>query len=715
MSKFKKGDIVRVKADVKVDDTIRNTVFVFDMTEYIEQCLVIDEDLGNGKYKVQGNNWTWCEEWFEDEVVDAMSTIMDKSSTYTPTEEEIKYLKDASLRVLNRFDYSPTENGIDIILNEWLHNKGWLINLFKKHPQYVDGKFYIKIEAELKRPIDKKGIRDFADWVKINADKAIIQREELMIGMFTMYEYKTAMDETQYIANSMVDNSVYNGMTKAEWYKEYLRMENVFCKAKEKIGFEYYYLGSHMVTMSGKYIQVAVERAVNQIERMPDPQYIDEEYANYVNDVLEKTNLKTKCVVGNKTTKFIGKLLRELGMDKIVDIQTESWVDANGEHQTRVKDKGYNYYRALLGDSINPYTYKQPVYISVNPIDYWMMSIGYKWTSCHGINLDNDYGYRGEWSSGTESYMLDDCSLIAYVLPTKEAREVYGEAEYEPEECSKLKRCVFFLAEDKLVQSRVYPDGRDGGDESLAGQLRAVVQKLIADLYETPNFWKSEKGTSACKEVINTARGATHYEDYFHYSDCNVSYLKRIDGMLNKNVIVVGHKPICPCCGDEHTTTENIMCDECREDYYAKCENCGCGIQEYGEYIYTEDDHYYCCEDCAERDGYYCSEDTGNWIYEDNLYKDYYTNEYYEYEGDDAVESYEGHWYRNEYNCEADGNMWCEDIEGYSNEYERTEDGYYVYDMNEAIKTDDGKLYWDEDKAKEAGYEQNEDGNWIAA
>ena len=189
--------------------------------------------------------------------------------------------------------------------------------------------------------------------------------------------------------------------------------------------------------------------------------------------------------------------------------------------------------------------------------------------------------------------MLDQSSVVFYFLP----ESFNGD---KPEFEAKVKRCMFYLGEDKLIQSRVYPDGRDGGDASLAPDIRAIMQKLVAEMFNVPNLWKLEKGTCVCDEVT-TSRGP-HYRDYLTYEDCNVSFMRRIDGYINRKDFRIGSEIICPECGEIHYEEENIYCDRCADG--CKCTSCGDSIDP--EYSYHINGEYYCdncvsrCDECGE-------------------------------------------------------------------------------------------------------------------
>ena len=70
------------------------------------------------------------------------------------TNEERKYLLSRMEWVLddNRYDYS--ESALNKIIDVWAQNKGALIEAFKRHPNYIEGKFMIAFDSDYDRDID---------------------------------------------------------------------------------------------------------------------------------------------------------------------------------------------------------------------------------------------------------------------------------------------------------------------------------------------------------------------------------------------------------------------------------------------------------------------------------------------------------------------------------------------------------------------------------
>ena len=580
------------------------------------------------------------------------------------------------------------------------------------------------IPANLKRPINIEGIRKFRDWANGQYTE-MLKEYRVMIGLHDFVEYRRAWNHLDMLLGELPEKAIINGRTWAEYKAEYDRMENVISNVYEKIDIAYLSdaKGNDFAVPREIYNKMSIfddvlHMAFRNVEE--EQNLLSEEKTEKLNRKLEEGGFTTRAIAGQKIAKFIGKLCKETKLNKIVDRQVVEWRDRDGNLHEREKDLGYNYHFALLGDSINPLYYTREIVISVNPIDFWTMSFGYKWASCHTIDKNNTRGngsdnYSGCYSGGTESYMLDESSLIVYVRPTQEELESIGEENLPMEIQSKFKRCIFYLGEDKLVQSRMYPDGRDGGDMGLAAQIRNILQKEIADLLDTSNMWTLKKGTDACTSVIETAYMAPHYRDYSHYSDCNVSFLRRINGDLNHNLIKVGSSIICPECGERHTTEEWITCESCRNEYYATCDRCGDGIRETDEYIYTSDGNYYCCASCAEDDGYRYCEDTEEWE-EGWIYDDY--NGYY-YHDDSEAEYINDYTYVNAEHAEADGWIWSDIDDEWARECDIAIDEgsneYFITSRHEYIETADGKYYLSEEEAENDGYTINEDGEWIIA
>lgn len=653
-------------------------------------------------------------------------TIMTKESNFKLTEEQMVKLVGEATHLLKEYEYDVTDEALRKIFAKWENKKGWLVDLFRKDARY-NGNGQIVIPASLTRPVNREDINKFVKWATKEYTN-ILAKREIKIGFFTLDEYTDMRRDVYHIYDSLSRGDTHNGRTAEEWKAELRRID-------DRISKELQGRSTWLIQLESRTAQIyrddydslvrfndILAQALRRCTEREIPNILDKESVEYINEKAERMGIETRAMLGQRVNKFIGKLLKELGMNHITDIKTVTWTDPNtGELRTREKDYGYNYWYAFLGDAINPVTYTKEVVISVNPIDYWTMSFGYKWASCHTIDKKNkrevsSSNYQGCYSGGTESYMLDDSSFIVYVRPSAEELASIGESELPMEMQSKFKRVVFMMGEDKLVESRLYPDGRDGGDESIAGQMRNIVQKVVTDLYETPNMWTLKTGTSACREATNTDYNSPHYRDYLEYSDCNVSYLRRINGNMNYNKINVGSTIICPSCGDTHSEQEHITCYDC---FYGstKCDSCGRSIRHDDCERIEINENNYCCVDCAYDDGWEDTYDCG-WQRRDDCREDAYTGEwYYEWENI-GIETEDGNWYRSSDHAERDGYVYADFDGGWylHNDVKCLADGqdFYLPDHDEAVETPDG-WYLSAEDAEADGWVLDENGNYVAA
>lgn len=336
---------------------------------------------------------------------------------------------------------------------------------------------------------------------------------------------------------------------------------------------------------------------------------VSEEVANLINSVVPEAHVHT----GEKMSRAVNKICKYLGYDK---------------------DPDYNREFAKYADSLSPMVIKRHTVLSVNPLDYLTMSFGNSWASCHTIDKHNLRGmpnsYEGQYSSGTMSYMLDGSSMVFYTVDAS-----YDGTEYWDQ--PKINRQMFHYGEDKLVQSRLYPQDNDYGSDSLYDQYRAIVQNIISTCFGFPNLWRLRKGSRAASEYIDTE--GTHYDDYAYVEKCTLSILH---GSNNENSFTVGASPICIECGCIHDVEENINC--CSESGGCYCDNCGDYISEddaiyVGDYVYCRDCVEYCnyceeyhrgdstyvygygdvCDDCLSAHFEYC-EDCDSYVHDDNAY-----------------------------------------------------------------------------------------------
>lgn len=525
-----------------------------------------------------------------------VTTVMDTRISYTPTREMVENVRTEMRDIIN--EYLPNrlnnETGLYDITDPngvYWKNKGWIISAMEKHPQY-NGKMQIVIPGTpMNRHINIDDIGDFFMWAinELIKDSYHLDPKGHKITDVEARELIDKLEVRMQMARSVLCKFTIGNDTPEFYYDIRRTARRIRAAADRKIDKLYTLHYIHQKEISA--LGIIRDWVWNN---KPDVQFSDDNLAMDINRIMDDERF---CASNQRISRIINKICKKANLHKIVDIRDVSFYDANGILRSRTKDFGWNGRFASLGDAINPISETRTAVISVHPVDYLTMSFGRKWASCHTIDKENrrrvpDHNYSGCYCGGTVSYMIDTATVVFYFLP-----EEYDGTEEHLELLDKEKRCLFYLGEDKLIQSRVYPDGRDGGEESLAGDIRKIMQKLVADLFDVPNYWSNKGGTSACREVIY--HEGVQYPDYFNYNDCNVSYMKRIDGYKNMNSVYVGRMPICLECGEEHGFSESIFCKDCHKVHF--CADCGCVVNEDDGY-YFDGDWY--CSDCVE----YCSE-----------------------------------------------------------------------------------------------------------
>ena len=445
------------------------------------------------------------------------------------TREEREAIYDNMAQLLDEYNYTYTSDALYEIIDTWAENKANLISLFKKHPNYVEGKFMIAFDKDWNRNIDPNGAYDFANWMKMYLDIVIDNFSDEVKEAVNEYNNEYPWDQERYPGNA----------------------------------YFFFYCASEYAK-----------------------QFVDARLEQLFNNVYPSLKIKE----GMKTSRAVNKLCTWLGFNKLI---------------------GFNKEFAKFADSVNPLKITRHTVISLNPIDYLTMSFGNSWASCHTIDKTNKRdmpnSYEGQYSSGTVSYMLDKVSMVFYTVDAS-----YNGNDYYFED--KINRNMFHYGKDKLIQARVYPQCNDG-EGGIYKDIREIVQRVISDCLEIPNYWVTKHGVDNIRPYIRSE--GTHYPDYTNFSSCCISFPKEME--INEDRITIGHWPICVECGQEHSESECINHCSYRGEGY-ECNGCGCMVGEddvrwVGDYAYCSDCVTYC--DRCER---YVTNENARWVESFNGY-----------------------------------------------------------------------------------------------
>lgn len=451
--------------------------------------------------------------------------------------------------------YNATLEGCTTIVETWKRNKGDRFDeLFKNIPGYNAEQHCIVLDKDIYRAFDGETIVDFFRYLYPLIDC----RKKPEYNGRNIDEWLKLYQKNNRILNAIseVPATVINvhGL-------EQIKAERITAK-----------LAYDTLYWAPEYISETLDEyrrrsSLFDILKEYHDQYIDAEVCEKINEVYPEM----KAHAGKKTSKITRKFCEIAG----------------------VKDKSADFERryAAYADAINPIVLNETMIISWHPLDYLTQSNGNSWLSCHNIGFeDGDYGC---YSSGTLSYMLDETSLVIYVI---DKNLVNDSAPYWTH--SKIHRQMFHINDDgtTILQSRLYPDDQsDWGrntDYVSYRQYREIVEDVVATAFGLVNRWSNKKGTDACRAAIMRSCG-THYPDYHHYDNVNVSYNSETEKKFN---LCIGHRPICPSCGCEHS--DDCCTDGSCWDSYSRYECYECGDRYNEENMHYIDGHWY-CENCC--------------------------------------------------------------------------------------------------------------------
>ena len=371
-------------------------------------------ECANGRYyiiDIDNGEWMWGDEMFETEKEEKTMEVNHEAV------ERIDY-EDVTKNIFDTLDiceiYHPTERGVESVLKQWKKAKGqtpiWngmsVLDILSKHPDYVPGKGYIVKRNEYDRGVDFDVISSalynikyaVEDWASNNFVKPI------EIKPWSFDEVAGYRDKLKRILDGMdfADRylTTYRGMTYGEVLKEYSDWNN----RKALLEDSYYIINGKCYLFEDKerfeklhilvrdLIAWCVKMAATYKEKSKEdeniylqPLLVDENIVKKIED----SNLNIRGIrVGQKFNKVVTKILTEMGMK-------DTW-------------ENYNKETARLGDSASPNKFTRFTIISANPVDYYRMSFGWKWSSCHTIDKEGYY----EPSSGGDSYEGMELHLI---------------------------------------------------------------------------------------------------------------------------------------------------------------------------------------------------------------------------------------------------------------------------------------------------------------
>ena len=648
-----------------------------------------------------------------------------------------------------------SEEGLKTYVLTWFENKRKLIQRMANSPFFDEENYRLEFEKGISKTINTRLVKQFIDELK-NMSLELIP--EVKYGNFSYKEVREIVQRLDNIEYNLTGlPSQYLSPNAWDMWREqadfFKSLFDKYTSLKE--------LGRKRISNEDykKFCQI---RDVADLIKSKISYRLTDEMAKKINDIMDlqcKENQKTSrvlnklaklsgydqfkydCTYGKcKVRKLVGKTSEMKNDNEIIMVSRGDYhngdyilVDSTNEGTLQVNGRwGYDTWYVKCGDRIvwydgewnyedhrNDYSAysaaaydaliervnNEHLFLSVDIIDLMCIAIGTNWGSCMTMDIDNIFGtdrttYHGMFSGGISSYVHDKVTVCLFGI-NEDGKQVMEENNY-PVLLKKMRQ-LFHIHDngDVIIQGRLYPyDQTDQGNSCEPEdyvQYRQIVQELVTELWgKSSNDWIK---ASARENWYRTTNGSLHYQDYSHYTNPNATYRRGVD----MTPVMIGHRSICPKCGNFHDNQKNIFCYSCvggennvehfcdyhdewetlpadewhysqsRDAYIcddgydaAECITCErCGDWQYeDDYIYVNG-NYYCCDTCAERDGNTYLERYSTWYSDNDITYSVYEEEYVPTYEEDVVfatlESGETDAVYKEHTIEYDGRYYIED------------------------------------------------------
>lgn len=418
--------------------------------------------------------------------------IKNKWGEYCDTDK----LVDDMIALLTEYGHRNSEHGVCTIIDRYFTNKEPLVKLLAKHDKYV-GNMRITLKVPFARDCVASTIQGFVDNFRAN----------------------------QEVKDCILSYTDEDGKVMTDYFKTGVRHMNIknMKKAKNILHDEKV---KQFMLFNG-----ALRKSAEKEAQFQDwMYYMSNQFVSNLSEDVENYGISLKK--GMKTSRAFNRICTTYGVDKY---------------------QSYNKEFAKYADMVSSNERILNVIISVNPLDYLTMSFGKSWASCHTIDKNNARGmpnsYSGAYCNGTLSYMLDESSIITYVV------EDMGD---ELHKIGKLYRNMFHVNMEtcKFIQGRIYPQGNDGSTD-LYAKFRKIMQDEFVKLFGlSNNMWKVKRVEGS----LDSNSYGLHYQDYNSYDDCRVFYPSEKG---NIGVVEIGSNAPCAYCGDECDSYDRLSHYSC--------------------------------------------------------------------------------------------------------------------------------------------------------
>lgn len=158
----------------------------------------------------------------------------DTMSTNIITDEERKYIIDNMKALLSKYGYKYTEDALDTIIDIWATNKSNLIAAFKKHPNYIEGKFMIAFSKDYTRVTDIQETINFSGWLEFSVIPRLFDKVPTEIREKTIAEKKCFLPDAIYAFLTHLNDIAQRTITEDTALRINTMLPNIHAHAGQK-------------------------------------------------------------------------------------------------------------------------------------------------------------------------------------------------------------------------------------------------------------------------------------------------------------------------------------------------------------------------------------------------------------------------------------------------------------------------------------------------
>ena len=489
---------------------------------------------------------------------------------YKITNDERATLFAQMTDLLNKFEYEYSTSAIDKIIDKWCENKGTLIEAFKKHPNYIDGKFLIAFESDYERDIDFNAIDNFRYYIQ-----RIMYSEDVKNNLPD--DIKSQMNWDSVLPDRMwqlvyCDITCYKKRTIDELWAEHINKKMPEIKAH-----------------NGEKTSRVMNRICTYLNYHKHPEY-NREFAKYA-DAL------TPRVIKRHTILSINPL------DYLTMSFGNSWSSCHTIDKTNIRGVGNGYEGCYSSGTIS---------YMLDNVSMVMYTVSDKYDGTDFFTQDkiNRQMYHFGEDKLVQGRLYpqsnDDDENGLYKQYRSVVQEIIANIFNLPNLWLKLNDGINDYVIGKGTHYKDYYHFNNCNLSKI--KVSENHKKITIGEYPICIECGFEHST---EDNINCCNS----DDYETCADCGCR-------IHSDDVIWIDDEPYCSdcvtycdCCCDYHSShcvqwvaSERMyICDDCLDEYYTRCEICGEFI--YNDNInYIDSDNSYICDDCL--DEYYtrCAE-----------------------------------------------------------------------------------------------------------